>query len=58
MPRYSLAMKNPGIAWDERTLHRWLAEPKKVLPGNLMGILGVTELDKCADIIFHLNRLK
>jgi cytochrome c len=33
---YSAALKNAKIAWDDRTLEKWLTDPDAFLPGNNM----------------------
>ena len=34
--RYSMALKNAAVVWDEKTLDAWLANPRKLVPGNRM----------------------
>ncbi|NJO13779.1 MAG: c-type cytochrome [Rhizobiales bacterium] len=34
--RYSPALKNSGIVWDERALDRWLQDPQQVAKGSRM----------------------
>jgi nitrite reductase (NO-forming) len=51
---YSAAMKNANIAWDQKTLDAYLADPQKVVPGNKMPFPGLkTEHDR-HDIIAFL----
>lgn len=45
--RYSGALSEAGLIWDEDTLAAFLADPKKVVPGNKMSFSG---LKKDADI--------
>lgn len=35
---YSDALKSSSTEWNEDTLDRWLADPKKFAPGQRMGI--------------------
>ena len=45
--RYSKAMKNAGIVWDETTIGDYLKAPRKYIKGNKMAFAG---LKKQADI--------
>ena len=40
--RYSMALKNAAVVWDEKTLDAWLANPRKLVPGNLMLFRGLS----------------
>src|SRR5690606_39041130 len=39
--RYSRAMKESGIVWDDRSLDTYLAAPQKAVPGNRMPFAGL-----------------
>ena len=52
--RYSRAMKNAGIVWDEKTLDAYLAEPQKSVPGNLMPFSGIADAQQRRDLIAYL----
>jgi cytochrome c len=56
--RYSRAMKNSGIVWDEKSLDAYLAEPQKRVPGNLMPFSGIADAKKRSDLIAYLAQLK
>jgi cytochrome c len=56
--RYSRAMKNSGIVWDEKSLDAYLAEPQKLVPGNLMPFSGVADAQRRSDLIAYLGTLK
>ena len=56
--RYSRAMKNAKIVWDAATLDAYLAEPQKVVPGNLMPFSGIGDPRQRADVIAYLGSLK
>jgi cytochrome c len=56
--RYSRAMKNAKIVWDAATLDAYLAEPQKVIPGNLMPFSGIADPGQRADVIAYLGSLK
>ena len=34
--KYSDALKNSGVVWDEESLTKWIAKPKEFIPGNNM----------------------
>jgi cytochrome c len=42
-PRYSLALRQSGIVWNEQTLDRWLADPSAFIPNNRMTIPGIAD---------------
>jgi cytochrome c len=56
--RYSRAMKNSRIVWDEKSLDIYLAEPQKLVPGNLMPFSGIADARKRSDLIAYLGTLK
>ena len=56
--RYSRAMKNAGFAWTTRLLDDYIADPQKVLPGNLMPFSGVADARQRADLIAYLITLR
>jgi cytochrome c len=56
--RYSRAMKSATLAWDEKTLDGYIADPQKVVPGNLMPFSGLPDAKHRADLIGYLATLK
>lgn len=52
---YSPALKASGVAWNERTLDRWLADPEKLVHGQKMGF-SVPEAKDRADLIAYLKK--
>lgn len=51
--KYSDAMKNSGITWDEQKLADYLKDPKAYVPGNKMAFKGVAdEADRLAVIAY------
>jgi cytochrome c len=56
--RYSRAMKNAGIVWDDKTLDAYLADPQKLIPGNVMPFSGIADAKQRADVIAYLQTLK
>lgn len=45
--KYSKALKNSGLTWDDETLAKFLAKPKALVPGTRMAFGG---LKKEADV--------
>ena len=54
--RYSMALKNAAIVWDEKTLDAWLANPRKLIPGNRMPFLGLKKGEQRVDVIAFLKQ--
>ena len=55
--RYSRAMKTADITWDEQHLTDYLADPQKIVPGNVMPFAGMTAAKQRADIVAYLRTL-
>ena len=53
---YSLANKNSGLVWDERTLARYLRAPTKVVPGTKMIFPGLKKDQEISDVIAFLKQ--
>jgi cytochrome c len=56
--RYSRAMKNAGITWDEQLLDAYVGDPQKAVPGNLMPFSGVADAKQRADLIAYLKTVR
>ena len=54
---YSKALKKSKVVWNDKTLDQWLANPEKLIPGQVMGFQ-VQEAADRADIIAYLKTLK
>lgn len=52
--RYSDAMKESGIVWDEETLEEFLTAPRQAVPGTTMNI-GVPNAERRTDVIAYLK---
>ncbi len=52
--RYSPALRDLDVTWDEQTLDRWLAGPTRMAPGTTMGMVTPNAQDR-ADIIAYLR---
>jgi cytochrome c len=53
--RYSDAMKESGIVWDEETLAAYLADPRGYIPGNRMTFAGLKDEEDIEDVIAYLK---
>ncbi len=53
--KYSKGMTDSGITWDDATLHEWVTNPKKMVPGTKMILPGGVkdELDR-DDLVAYL----
>jgi cytochrome c len=53
--RYSDALRRAEIAWNERTLDRWLRDPAGFVPGNQMTFRGIPDDAARRDLIAYLK---
>lgn len=56
--QFSDAMKNSGLVWNDANLDKFLADPKSLVPGTLMGFAGLKDADKREAVIDYLKTLK
>jgi cytochrome c len=56
--RYSRAMKNSGVVWDEKMLDAFLESPQEAVPGTIMPYAGLKGTTDRADLIAYLVTLK
>lgn len=54
--KYSKAMKESGIFWDEETLNAYLEAPKKYLKGTRMAFAGLRKEKDRANVIAYLKQ--
>jgi cytochrome c len=52
--RYSPALKEADVVWDEATLDPWIADPQAFIPGNRMVFRGLPDAKERADLIAYL----
>jgi cytochrome c len=53
--RYSPALRDAGLTWDEATLDRFLASPRTAVPGTTMSFSVPTETQRRSLIAFLLR---
>ena len=53
--RYSPALKNTAIVWDEKSLDAWLTDPDKLVPGTSMVFRGIPDARARAVLIDYLR---
>lgn len=53
--KFSDAMIAKGIAWDEKTVAAYIADPKGYIPGNKMVFPGIKKESEIADIVAYLK---
>jgi len=53
--KYSDAMMESGIVWDEETLDTYLANPKKSVPGTRMAFPGLKKEEDRVNVITYLQ---
>jgi len=56
--KYSSAMKESGLTWDEATLDIFLEKPKKVVKRTKMTFAGLKKPAQRANVIAYLKTLK
>ena len=53
--RYSDALKQSGVVWDDETLASYLADPKAYIPGNRMIFPGLKTEEEIQDLLAFLH---
>jgi len=53
--RYSDALKQSGIVWNQQTLDAWLKKPAAVVPGNAMVFDGIANERTRTDVLAYLQ---
>jgi cytochrome c len=53
--KYSDAMKNADIVWDEETISAYVREPKTYVPGNRMIFVGLKKDEEVENLIAYLK---
>ncbi|WP_245804623.1 c-type cytochrome [Erythrobacter tepidarius] len=53
---FSQQFKDAGLVLDEATLHKWLENPRALVPGNRMSFPGIKDAAKRQEIIDYLKQ--
>lgn len=53
---FSTQLKEAGLVLDEATLHKWLENPRALVPGNRMSFPGIKDAAKRQEIIDYLKQ--
>ena len=56
--KYSKAMSESGIIWDEATFSDFVSNPKKVVKGTKMSFAGIKKATQRADLIAYFETLR
>jgi len=54
--KYSKAMKNSGVVWDEESLDEFLTKPRKFIPKTKMSFRGIKNKSLRDDLISFLKQ--
>lgn len=57
-PRYSQALRESGLTWDEVTLDLWLKNPAELVPGTTMRFAGIPQAEARQALIDYLASLR
>ena len=52
--RYSSALKNAGIVWDEAKLDQWIRSPRNTVPGTSMSFIGIRDEKSRGDLLAYV----
>lgn len=53
--KYSAAMKESGVVWEQETLDEFLTKPKAFVPGTKMTFIGLKKEQDRLDVIAYLR---
>ena len=53
--RYSDALKESGVTWNDETLAQYLADPRGYIKGNRMAFVGLKDEEEVTDLIAYLK---
>ena len=53
--RYSKALRNAGITWDEQSLDKWIANPLTMVPDTFMTFPGIRSPEHRDDLVAFLK---
>ncbi len=53
--KYSDAIKDSGVVWDDATMSEYLENPRKMIPKTRMAFPGLKKAEQRADVIAYLK---
>ena len=53
--KYSRAMRESGIIWNEKTIAAYVEKPRKYIPGNKMAFAGIKKKTQRDDLIAYMK---
>jgi cytochrome c len=53
--RYSPALRDAAIVWDEETLGKYLLDPQALVPGTKKALAGLEDPQQRADLVAYLE---
>jgi cytochrome c len=53
--KYSDAMKESGITWNEETVAEYIADPRGYIKGNRMAFVGLKDEEEVANLVAYLK---
>lgn len=53
--KYSKALKNSGLTWDEETMEKYLAKPKTLVPGTRMTFAGLKKEKDIDNVVAYIK---
>jgi cytochrome c len=53
--KYSAALKESGVTWDEEALKKYLTKPKDFIKGGKMAFPGIKKQDQLVNLIAYLE---
>jgi cytochrome c len=53
--RYSPALADSGIVWDDETIAAYVEDPRGFIPGNRMAFPGIRNEQEIADLLSYLR---
>ncbi len=54
--RYSQALSNSGIVWDDETITAYMRNPRTYIPGNRMAFAGLKSDQDIIDVIAYMKQ--
>lgn len=53
--KYSEALLNSGIVWNDETMYKWIQNPTDYIPGTIMAFVGIEKEEQIKALIEYLK---